>query len=112
MGTKGNVEISTAWGPQSSVSWEALYERLAHIRRTKQNDYTGGQLDDMANYRNAAEFVDMPMGKLLLARMQEKMYRLKMFLGGTERKVSDETFTDTCVDIANLALLLGKEYSG
>lgn len=96
-----------------TVSFDELYDKLLEeekrLHDAKRNDYTGGG-DPLANYKDSAASIDVPVWKVLLSRMREKEYRLKVLLGGTERKVANETVLDTCLDIGIIAKLIAVWY--
>lgn len=76
-----------------------LTARMLEITTKKNNDY-GGVSDPFKNFRDFGE-----LG--LLVRMSDKFARLRTAIA--ERRdfeVSDESVEDTCVDLANYALLL------
>lgn len=85
--------------------WAAIVQLEDEVHTAKKNDYTGGK-DPLANYRAAAALVGLTVEMGMLMRMMEKVQRLSVLLGGTERQVMDETLTDTCIDIAVLAKLI------
>ena len=79
------------------------------ILLTKSHDYAK-ENDDLANFRDGGI-------KGILNRMGDKMRRLIGFikrqseLGSSSGfRVTDETFSDTCTDLANYALLLRRAY--
>lgn len=94
------------------MNFDELYDKLLEdekrLHDAKRNDYTGGG-DPLANYKAAATAVDIEVWRVLLSRMQEKMYRLKVLLGGTRRQVA-ESIVDTCLDISVIAKLVAVWY--
>lgn len=91
------------------MTFDELYDRLLadekRLHDAKRNDYTGGA-DPLANYRAAADAVGLQPWQVMLSRLYEKAYRLKVLMGGTEQMVRDETIRDTCLDISVLSKLL------
>lgn len=89
----------------SGVS-EKIFDLFSHhmaqmirIMRDKNSDYSGSN-DFFENFREAGL-----MG--ILVRMGDKMKRLKnLLLKGGKGAVKDETFEDTCLDLANYSLIL------
>jgi len=88
--------------------------KLVEITKKKNSDYTGISDDPFANFRKRGE-----LG--FLTRMDDKFSRLESFIEKGSFQVADESFEDTCLDLANYAILLagfvrarkaeGKDYS-
>ena len=79
--------------------FQALTAKMLEITTKKNNDY-GGSTDPFKNFRTFEE-----LG--ILVRMSDKFARLQTAL--VEKRgfqVSDESVEDTCLDLANYALLL------
>lgn len=97
---------------ETPMNFDELYDKLLEdekrLHDAKRNDYTGSG-DPLANYRAAAASVDIEVWKVLLSRMQEKMYRLKVLLGGTKQQVA-ESIADTCLDVSVIAKLVAVWY--
>ncbi len=73
--------------------------RLVGITKMKNADYTGVSDDPFANFRKRGA-----MG--FLVRMDDKMARIESFIQKGSYEVQDENFLDTCLDLANYAILL------
>jgi hypothetical protein len=79
--------------------FQVLTAKMLEITTKKNNDY-GGSTDPFKNFRTFEE-----LG--ILVRMSDKFARLQTAL--VEKRgfqVSDESVEDTCLDLANYALLL------
>ncbi len=74
-------------------------QKLVEITAKKNSDYTGVSDDPFKNFRKRGEFG-------FLVRMDDKFARLESFLEKGSYEVSDESFLDTCLDLANYAILL------
>lgn len=80
-----------------------FFEVCVTLQKNKRNDYTGDKDPDY-NYRKSGEIANITAAQSMLVRMQEKLIRLSIFLGGkVDMKVTDESLQDTCKDIAILA---------
>lgn len=73
--------------------------RMVEITKKKNSDYTGTSDDPFANFRKRGEFG-------FLVRMDDKLARLESFIQKGSFQVADESFEDTCIDLANYAILL------
>lgn len=73
--------------------------QLVEITKRKNSDYTGASNDPFANFRSHGA-----LG--FHVRMHDKMSRIKTFIEKGFYKVKDESFLDTCLDLANYAILL------
>lgn len=85
-----------------------LHAKMCHemveITRKKNMDYSTSD-DPFANFRVIGSYgFDIEQG--FLTRMSDKMSRLANFTKNKKFAVSDESFRDTCLDLANYALLL------
>jgi Nucleotide modification associated domain 1 len=79
--------------------FQALTARMLEITTKKNHDY-GGHTDPFKNFRDFGE-----LG--VLVRMSDKFARLRTAIAEKrEFAVSDESVEDTCLDLANYALLL------
>ena len=93
--------------------FEELLKEVRDLHARKRHDYTGGG-DPLANYRATAEFAckvlgitDVSPSHIMLLRMIEKAQRLLVLLHVPSHERADsETLTDTCKDIAIIALLV------
>lgn len=81
----------------------ALMQEMARKQIAKGHDYSGADRDTFQNLR-AAEELGLPAWKGVLVRMADKWRRLCNFARQGTLKVADETFEDTCIDLANYAL--------
>jgi len=80
----------------------AFYELLVTMARThnaKGHDYAGAGNDPLANLR-ASEELGIPAWKGTLIRMADKWSRLRNFARVGALQVKDESFVDTCLDLA------------
>lgn len=77
----------------------ACCDRLVEITKRKNNDYTGKTDDPFRNFRRRGEFG-------FIVRMDDKLARLESFLEKGSYEVADESFEDTCLDLANYSILL------
>lgn len=74
-------------------------EKLVEITAKKNADYTGVGDDPFKNFRKRGAFG-------FLVRMDDKMARIESFIEKGSYEVQDENFLDTCLDLANYAILL------
>lgn len=85
-------------------------ELMRETTKKKNSDYTGAGDDAFANFRKIGDLVAVPGVDLnqvgILTRMSDKMSRLGSFLAKGSFQVADESFVDTCVDLANYSLIL------
>jgi len=84
-------------------TFEYYIDKMLQIRAAKGHDY-GDNKDTYANCRRCEEF-GVPAWKGVLIRMSDKFQRLVSFTKNGEFKVSDESFEDTLVDLANYAII-------
>lgn len=80
-----------------------LLHRMAELHNSKQHDYCGQGFDPLANLR-ASEALGIPAWKGCLVRMSDKWMRLRNFARQEAMAVKDESFCDTCLDLAVYAL--------
>lgn len=73
--------------------------KMVEITKKKNSDYTGTSDDPFANFRKRGEFG-------FLVRMDDKLARLESFIQKGSYQVADESFEDTCIDLANYSILL------
>lgn len=73
--------------------------KMVEITASKNNDYTGIGDDPFKNFRKRGE-----LG--FLVRMDDKISRIESFLEKGNFQYSKESLEDTCLDLANYALLL------
>jgi len=84
-----------------------LLKKMEILHDAKKHDYTAGSSDSLYNYRNSAKLAGIKTEQTIFSRMCEKIMRISSIMSKKgETKVSDETITDTCLDIAIIALLL------
>lgn len=109
--------------------WAELVAREREVHTAKRLRYTGGG-DPLANYRQTSEGLCMLIDALIsdtaakllrergampamIARLTEKLQRITVMLGQHDflypQQGEDETFEDTCIDIAVIAKLCAIE---
>jgi hypothetical protein len=95
-----NGTHGTPWTKNDYLAeFTALTKKMRAITERKNNDYAT-DADPFRNFRTFAE-----LG--ILVRMSDKFSRLRTAIEDKrEFKVDDETLEDTCLDLANYALLL------
>jgi hypothetical protein len=95
-----NLNPRTPWTKEDYLrEFTKLTEKMRAITERKNNDYAT-DADPFRNFRTFAE-----LG--ILVRMSDKFSRLRTAIEDKrEFKVDDETIEDTCLDLANYALLL------
>lgn len=81
----------------------SLLQRMAELHNSKQHDYCGQGYDPLANLR-ASEALGIPAWKGCLVRMSDKWMRIRNFARQDVMAVKDESFIDTCLDLAVYAL--------
>lgn len=81
-------------------------ERMQKITRLKNADYTGVGNDPFANFTRTEVNGMCTTEQGFLVRMSDKMSRLVSFIQKGSYQVKDESFEDTCIDLANYAILL------
>lgn len=99
-GMNENLNTRTPWTREAYLrEFQSLTTRMLEITTKKNNDY-GGATDPFKNFRDFQE-----LG--ILVRMSDKFARLRTAI--VEKRafeVVDESVEDTCIDLANYALLL------
>jgi len=88
-----------------------VLKRLADIHDKKNTDYAS-DADPYKNFRKC-ESAGIPAYKGVYVRICDKVSRIDNFVLKGGYAVKDESFEDTCDDLANYAILLGllyKEY--
>ena len=83
----------------------ALMQEMARKQIQKGHDYSGADRDTFQNLR-ASEDMGIPAWKGVMIRMSDKWRRLSNFARQEQFKVADESFEDTCVDLANYSLFV------
>lgn len=81
-------------------------KKMGEVTRKKNADYCGPGDDPFANFSRVAGMGICKTEQGFLVRMNDKMSRLATFCQGQELQVSDESVEDTCLDLANYAVLL------
>lgn len=81
-------------------------ERMQKITRAKNSDYTGKVNDPFANFSRVEALGICSTEQGFLTRMSDKLSRLSSFVEKGSYLVKDESFEDTCIDLANYAILL------
>lgn len=93
--------------PQAYVKRHGEILDLMHDTTIKKNaDYSGDSGDAFHNFRMVEHLGIADAGTAIMVRMSDKMARISSFLQKGELKVSDETVMDTCIDLANYAVIL------
>lgn len=88
-------------GLKMADGFRKLTDLMARYHEVKNHDYANA-VDPLANLRKHGEYG-------IVVRMDDKTSRLESFFGPKGRKalkVKDEKIEDTCIDLANYALLL------
>lgn len=78
---------------------EECCKKLIAITKAKNADYTGAGDDPFKNFRKRGQYG-------FLVRMDDKFSRIESFLEKGTYQVKEESFLDTCLDLANYAILL------
>lgn len=81
-------------------------DRMIEITKNKNADYTGVGDDPFANFTRTESGGIATTEQGFLVRMSDKMSRLASFAQKGSYAVKDESFEDTCLDLANYAILL------
>lgn len=87
---------------------QELCNKMVEITRAKNSDYSSAA-DPFQNFR-VVEAYGMSAEQGFLTRMSDKMSRLANFIKQGEFQVKDESFLDTCLDLANYSVLLAGYY--
>lgn len=103
-------------GDEFQQQLHEFFAQCKALQQKKRNDYTGTK-SPLFNYEKSAEIMGVSTALGMLGRMQEKVIRLSLALQGNELQTDDESFVDTCRDVAILAGLIAIEvqsasYSG
>lgn len=84
------------------------FDAAMEILRAKNTDYAGGGDDAFSNFRACASLGLCTAEQGVLVRLSDKLARLaSLTQPGAKAAVADETFLDTCRDLANYAMILG-----
>jgi hypothetical protein len=81
-------------------------EKMKVITAAKNADYTGVGDDPFANFSRVSAMGICSTEQGFLVRMNDKMSRLSSFIQRGILIVKDESLEDTCLDLANYAILL------
>lgn len=85
---------------------ENCTKRMVEITKKKNADYTGTGDDPFANFSRVESMGACTTLQGFLVRILDKYSRLVSFSQRGFLFVADESFEDTCLDLANYALLL------
>lgn len=99
--TGGKSMAGSKRGLRMADGFRKLTDLMARYHEVKNHDYANA-VDPLANLRKHGEYG-------IVVRMDDKTSRLESFFGPKGRaklKVKDEKIEDTCIDLANYALLL------
>lgn len=80
--------------------------KMSAITAAKNSDYCGDGDDPFANFSRVEAMGITDTLRGFLVRMSDKLSRLTSFAQKGHYNVSDESFEDTCLDLANYAILL------
>lgn len=92
---------------------EKFCQRMMDVTKRKNADYTGGGDDPFANFTKIGEIIQIPgitkeqivlIG--FLTRMSDKMSRFGSYIANGSFQVTDESFIDTALDLANYSALM------
>jgi len=89
--------------------FDSLLAQMSEIFKKKNHDYAGE--DPFSNFRQS-EKIGIPAWKGCMVRLGDKWSRLCQLAKKGEAEVKDETFEDTCLDLAIYALILRMLRSG
>lgn len=85
---------------------EASCRKMVEITKKKNADYTGIGDDPFANFSRVSAMGLATTEQGFLVRMLDKLSRLGSYIQRGSFLVADESFTDTCLDLANYSILL------
>jgi hypothetical protein len=85
---------------------EAACKKMVEITKKKNADYTGTGDDPFANFSRVSAMGLATTEQGFLVRMLDKLSRLGSFVQRGSFLVSEESFEDTCLDLANYSILL------
>ena len=85
-------------------AFDAELERMAGVCRAKNHDYANPETQDYYANLRECEAIGIPAWRGILVRMSDKWSRIKR-LSQHEAAVTDESFNDTLIDLANYAIL-------
>jgi hypothetical protein len=81
-------------------------DKMIEITKKKNADYSGTGDDPFANFRRIGHSDQSWILIGFLTRMTDKMARLESFIQRGYLLVEDESFEDSCLDLANYSILL------
>ena len=81
-------------------------DKLVEITKAKNADYTGAGDDPFANFSRVEQLGICSAETGFLTRMTDKFSRMASGVEKGSLQVKDESFEDTCFDLANYAILL------
>lgn len=87
-------------------------DEMKRIRAAKNSDYTGTTDDPFANFNMSRALGICETETALLVRMVDKIARLKSFIEKGSHAVKDESVKDSCIDLANYALIFAGLWAG
>ena len=87
-------------------------DKMSALTRAKNEDYCGDGGDPFANFSRVEAMGITDTMRGFLVRMTDKLSRLTSFAQKGHYNVSDESFEDTCLDLANYAILLAAYNKG
>ncbi|MDD3412590.1 MAG: nucleotide modification associated domain-containing protein [Lachnospiraceae bacterium] len=86
---------------------EYTCNKLRHIMRCKNADYSGSKLDAFKNFKRiTAVSGSTSVEQGFLVRLTDKLGRLGSFIDGNQLLVASESVEDTLDDMINYAILL------
>lgn len=88
------------------ASHKAIRDKMGTTTEAKNADYSGESDDAFQNFKlvQALGIADVPTA--IMVRMSDKMARISSYLQLGSLKVSDESVMDSCIDLANYAVIL------
>jgi hypothetical protein len=88
------------------VEHKAICEKMHETTQKKNSDYCGTSGDPFKNFKLVSELGITDAETAIAVRMSDKMARIASFLQKGSLLVADETVEDTCIDLANYAIIL------
>lgn len=85
---------------------EEACKKMVEITRKKNSDYVGSSDSAFHNFNSVSALGICSAEVGFLTRMLDKLSRLGSFVQRGSFLVSDESFEDTCLDLANYSILL------
>ena len=93
---------------ESEEEFSMLLDKMKQIHDAKSADYANSE-DRFSNFRTC-EMMGLPAWKGIIVRLGDKFSRISEFAKKETLEVKDESFEDTCIDMANYSLLLLQAY--